>query len=161
VAESVTAVNGVLVWGTPKGHSRRWISVPRFVMQAVAEHIAGKAQDELVFRSSSGAVLRASNFRHDVWDHAVHSAGLDGLVPHSLRHTAASLAIAAGADVKVIQQVLGHKSATMTLDLYGHVFDNRLDEVAERLDAAARTSGNLYSIPTTAAVVDLAQRRRG
>jgi integrase len=41
--------------------------------------------------------------------------------PHELRHTAASLAIAAGAHVKVVQTMLRHKSATMTLDLYGHL----------------------------------------
>ena len=61
-----------------------------------------------------------------------------GLHPHALRHTAASLAIASGANVKVVQQMLGHKSATMTLDLYGHLFPDQLDEVADRLDAAAR-----------------------
>jgi Phage integrase family len=76
-----------------------------------------------------------------------------------LRHTAASLATASGADVKVVQQMLGHKSATMTLDLYGHLFEDRLDEVADRLDAAARAAGMLYSVPTTGTVVDLAQRR--
>jgi hypothetical protein len=48
----------------------------------------------------------------------------------------ASLAIAAGADVKVVQQMLGHKSATMTLDLYGHLFPDRLDTVADAMDAA-------------------------
>ena len=53
-----------------------------------------------------------------------------------LRRTAASLAIAAGADVKVVQQMLGHKSATMTLDLYGHLFPDRLDTVADAMDAA-------------------------
>jgi integrase len=62
---------------------------------------------------------------------------MSGLHPHELRHTAASLAIAAGADVKVVQKMLGHKSATMTLDQYGHLFDDRLDDVADRLDAAA------------------------
>ncbi|MGH3495325.1 MAG: tyrosine-type recombinase/integrase, partial [Sciscionella sp.] len=148
IAESVTAVNGSLVWGTPKGHSRRWVSVPRFVAEALAEHIAGKPPDELVFTSSNGAVLRASNFRRDVWDHAVTTADLHGVVPHGLRHTAASLAIAAGADVKVVQQMLGHKSATMTLDLYGHLFENRLDEVADRLDSAARASADVYPLCT-------------
>ena len=58
------------------------------------------------------------------------------LYPHELRHTAASLAIASGADVKVVQQMLGHGSATMTLDTYGHLFENRLDEVADAMDAA-------------------------
>ncbi len=56
--------------------------------------------------------------------------------PHELRHTAASLAIAAGADVKVVQRMLGHKSATMTLDLYGHLFTDRLDTIADALDVA-------------------------
>ena len=68
---------------------------------------------------------------------AVVAAGFDvaGLTPHKLRHTAASLAIAAGADVKVIQQMLGHSDAAMTLNIYGHLFPDRLDEVADVLDA--------------------------
>jgi integrase len=93
-----------------------------------------------VFTTPQGDVLRASNFRRDVFTPAARQVGLDGLVPHTLRHTAASLAIAASADVKVVQQMLGHKSATMTLDLYGHLFDDRLDEVAGALDAAARAT---------------------
>lgn len=50
-----------------------------------------------------------------------------GFHSHMLRHTAASLTAAAGADVKVVQSMLGHKSATLTLDLYGHLFGDRLD----------------------------------
>jgi integrase len=38
--------------------------------------------------------------------------------------------------VKVVQQMLGHESATMTLDLYGHLFPDRLDVVADAMDAA-------------------------
>lgn len=49
------------------------------------------------------------------------------------------MAIASGANIKVVQQMLGHKSATMTLDLYGHLFPDQLDEVADRMDAAARS----------------------
>ena len=59
---------------------------------------------------------------------------LPGFHPHELRHTAASLAIASGADINVVQLMLGHKSATMTWNLYGHLFPNRLQEVAETLD---------------------------
>ena len=62
--------------------------------------------------------------------------GIPDLHPHQLRHTAASLAIASGADVKVVQQMLGHASATMTLDTYGHLFEDRLDEVGDALDRA-------------------------
>src|SRR3954453_13919428 len=62
----------------------------------------------------------------------------EGLVPHELRHTAASLAIASGASIKGVQSMLGHASAAMTLDRYGHLFGDELDAVADRLDAAAR-----------------------
>jgi hypothetical protein len=55
---------------------------------------------------------------------------------HELRHTAASLAVQAGANVKLIQQMLGHASAAMTLDVYAGLFADNLDEVADRLDQA-------------------------
>jgi integrase len=47
-----------------------------------------------------------------------------------LRHTAASLAISAGANPKVVQRMLGHASAAMTLDVYADLFDTDLDSVA-------------------------------
>jgi len=65
---------------------------------------------------------------------------------HELRHTAASVAIASGADVKVVQQMLGHASAAMTLDQYGHLFGDRLDDVADRM-AAARQSAVARVLP--------------
>ena len=83
-----------------------------------------------------GGALRATVFRPAAFDEAAASIGLAGLNPHELRHTAASLAIAAGADVKVVQQMRGHASAAMTLDQYGHLFGDRLDQVAEAMDAA-------------------------
>jgi integrase len=53
---------------------------------------------------------------------------------HALRHTAASLAISAGANPKVVQRMLGHASAAMTLNVYADLFDSDLDRVAERLE---------------------------
>jgi integrase len=54
--------------------------------------------------------------------------------PHDLRHTAASLAVSSGANVKAVQRMLGHKSAAMTLDTYADLFEDDLDEVAMRLN---------------------------
>ncbi|WP_315072226.1 tyrosine-type recombinase/integrase [uncultured Microbacterium sp.] len=54
---------------------------------------------------------------------------------HDLRHVAATDAIAAGADVKLVQLMLGHKDATETLNTYSHLWPNRVDEV---IDAVAR-----------------------
>lgn len=73
---------------------------------------------------------------------------------HDLRHTCASLAIAAGADVKVLQRMLGHASAALTLDRYGHLLPGQAESVAERLDALARAAepvrlADVASIGTT------------
>ncbi|GAA2178476.1 hypothetical protein GCM10009785_01190 [Brooklawnia cerclae] len=88
-----------------------------------------------LFPASRGGRLDVHNWRMRAFRPAASRAGLDGLRIHDLRHTAASLAIASGADVKAVQRMLGHKSAAMTLDLYGHLFDKGLDDVAARLDA--------------------------
>ena len=118
ITESVTEVRGRAVFSTPKTHQSRSVPTPRFVVDDLAAHVAGRASDEFVFSASRGGVLRARNFRRAGFEPAVAAAGLAPLTPHALRHTAASLAIAAGANVKVVQTMLGHKSATMTLDLY-------------------------------------------
>jgi len=137
IAESVTEVSKRgLVWGTPKGHERRDVPIPRFLVDDLARHVAGRPADALVFPAPQGGVLRVRNFRRVALDPAASVIGVPELHPHALRHTAASLAIASGADVKVVQQMLGHKSATMTLDLYGHLFGDRLDVVADAMDAA-------------------------
>ena len=86
--------------------------------------------------------MRSRTFQRAVFDEASEAAGRDDLTPHALRHTAASPAIAAGADVKVVQQMLGHKSATMTLDLYGHLFPDRLGAVADAMDQARTVALN-------------------
>jgi integrase len=66
----------------------------------------------------------------------VAGSGLDvpGLVIHSLRHTYASLSIAAGATVKTLQSAMGHKDATETLNIYADLWPEQLDEVSDALD---------------------------
>jgi integrase len=137
VAESVTLVRGVQTWGTPKGHERREVPIPRFLIDELATHVAGKQRDGLVFTGEKGGALRAQVFQRSVLSAAAERLDLNGLHPHELRHTAASLAIASGATIKVVQQMLGHKSATMTLDLYGHLYADQLDELGDRLHDAA------------------------
>ena len=56
---------------------------------------------------------------------------------HDLRHTAASLAISSGANIKAVQQMLGHKTAAVTLDTYAGLFES--DRVA-----TAEGVGRLY-----------------
>ena len=67
--------------------------------------------------------------------------------------------------MKVVQQMLGHKSAVMTLDQYGHLFGDRLDIVADAMDTArAAALGSVasggYPVGTGAAVVELNSGRK-
>ncbi len=140
IVESVTLVRGVATWGAPKGHDRREVPIPRFLIDELAQHVSGKKPTDLVFTGVKGGPLRSQMFQGAALTTAATRIGAPGLTPHKLRHTAASLAIASGANVKVVQTMLGHKSATMTLDLYGHLFADQLDEVADALDAARTLS---------------------
>jgi integrase len=159
IVESVTLVNGMHTWGTPKGHERREVPIPAFLIGELATHVAGRSHDDLVFPGvRGGGALRAPVFRRAAFDRAAASIGMPGLHPHELRHTAASLAIASGADVKVVQTMLGHASAAMTLDQYGHLFGDRLDEVADAM-AAARAAAVAQALPQRI-VVDLDAVRR-
>jgi integrase len=78
--------------------------------------VVNRPKDELAFPSPQGAVLRNRNARAAWFDEATGTIGEPGLTPHELRHTAASLAISAGANVTAVQRMLGHASAAMTLD---------------------------------------------
>jgi integrase len=125
-----------MTFGPTKGHERREVPLPRFLVDDLARHVAGCKSDDLVFTGQRGAVMRSGTFRRAALSEAAKALGIPGFHPHALRHTAASLAIASGADIKVVQQMLGHKSAVMTLDQYGHLFGDRLDVVADAMDAA-------------------------
>ena len=121
----------------------RSVPIPGTVAEALDHHLAhyaGPVPRGHVFTAPEGGTLDASTFRDRYWLPAVAAAGLEHLRVHDLRHTTASLAIGAGADVKVVQSMLGHASAAMTLDRYGHLLPSAAADVAERLDEMARTA---------------------
>ncbi|WP_134661658.1 MULTISPECIES: site-specific integrase [unclassified Amycolatopsis] len=136
IAVTFTEVGGVQHEVLPKTGKKRTVSIPASLVPLLKPLKEDRADTELLFTTKRGDSLRSHNWRTREFNAAVHAAGLevDGLTPHKLRHTAASLAIAAGADVKVVQQMLGHADASMTLNIYGHLWPDRLDEVADALD---------------------------
>lgn len=125
-----------MTFGPTKGHGRREVPLSRFLLDDLSRHVAGREPEDLLFTGGRGAVMRSQTFQRAALTEAATRLGVPGFHPHELRHTAASLAIASGADIKVVQEMLGHKSATMTYDLYGHLFPDRLDVVADAMDAA-------------------------
>jgi integrase len=137
--------SGKLVWGDTKTHKPRSVPFPASLADELSALMVGKSRDDLVFANTRGNVLRGSNFRTRHFGPAVAKCQKDDetfptITPHDLRHTAASLAISAGANVKAVQRMLGHAKASMTLDVYADLFDDDLDVVADRLDTAIKTS---------------------
>ncbi len=132
----------------PKGKSRRVVAVPAFVLDQLPK---GGDPDTLLFPDSRGGFMRANNVRRRWWNRAVTAAGIypkpddeddaeswSPFTPHELRHTAASLAIQAGANIKAVQNMLGHKSAALTLDRYGHLYPSDVDAVGTAIDSLLR-----------------------
>ncbi|MCU1615127.1 MAG: Site-specific recombinase XerD [Frankiales bacterium] len=111
--------------------------VPRSLLEPPTVLVAGRDQNELLFARPGGRMLRIGNFRRRVFDEAARHAGL---TPHERRHTAARIAVSAGANVKAVHRLLGHASAAMTLDVYSDLFDDDLTALADRMDAAARAA---------------------
>jgi integrase len=104
---------------------------------AVAAMLAPGADDALLFPDSAGGWMRASNARRRWWAKAFADAGSPAdFKLHELRHTAASLAIGSGANIKALQNMLGHASAGLTLDRYGHLYDPDVDTVGHAINEA-------------------------
>ncbi|KUI37600.1 integrase [Mycobacterium sp. IS-1496] len=135
---AVTVNNRVHV-GTLKSGEHRTVALAGFVVDELAATCRGKAREDLIWSSRTGDYLGPPS-SHDSWlSGAVDRCRrADKTFPrvtaHALRHTAASLAISSGANVKVVQRMLGHASAAMTLDVYADLFDSDLTAVADKLD---------------------------
>ena len=152
IEESVTEVNGRLVWSAPKDHQRRSVPYPTFMDADIAERMTGKGPSDLLFTTDAGTPVRVRNMRRDWFDLAAHVAGVEGLTPHELRHTAASLAVSAGANVLALQRMLGHEKPSTTLDVYSDLFDEDLDAVADAL-TSARARALADSVRTESPIV--------
>jgi integrase len=124
----------------------RSVPIPDFLAERLGRRVIGKEEADLLFTSALGVALGGGNFRRRVSQPAVDRCRAADptspvITPHDLRHTAASLAVSAGAHVKAVQRMLGHASAAMTRDVYADLFDDDLNPVAAALDARARAVG--------------------
>ncbi|MDT5007924.1 MAG: hypothetical protein QOJ24_5100, partial [Mycobacterium sp.] len=141
VVRSVTLVEGRFEIGSPKSAKGRTVSLPQFV----ADLLTPGDPECLVFPDSEGGYMRGTNVRRRWWSQAVAAAQVcprtvgDSVVYdfklHELRHTAASLAIQAGANIKALQNMLGHESAGLTLDRYGHLYGSDVEAVGVAINA--------------------------
>lgn len=148
VVRSVGEVKGVLTYGPPKNGKKRTVPMPKALFSMIEPMLEDGPLDGNLFSTSTGFVLRLGTWRTRVFNKALKSINsrrlaegrpeFPAITPHDLRHTAASLAVQSGANVKVVQRMLGHASAAITLDVYADLFDSDLDEVATRMDELIR-----------------------
>jgi integrase len=92
--------------------------------------LIGKAKKDLVFTNSVGRPISISNFTKRIFKPAIKESGIPRITPHDLRHTAASNAIAAGANVLVVANMLGHSDPSITLKRYAHLFTKDQEQLA-------------------------------
>jgi integrase len=117
------------------GASHRVVPVAQETIDLLAAHLSEFPAGELglIFTSERGPI------RLNTMEGVLLEARTEAKVTahfHAIRHTYASILIAAGANVKVVQERLGHKSAALTLDTYSHLFDDQHDATRDMMSAA-------------------------
>jgi integrase len=132
--------------GRPKGKKIKPLRLPAVVLDALARHrlkqaeerrLAGsawKGDGNYVFTSTVGTPLEQRRLDRE-FKLLCEAAGLRRIRFHDLRHSAASMLIAQGVHPKAIQELLRHSSIQLTMDTYGHLFDEMQRETADKMDA--------------------------
>jgi len=143
IRRSVEEVKGHLHVGETKPGDDRTITLPRAVavdLEDRCEQIACEP-DALIFGNRQGRHRRYRVFMRDSWLPAAEEAGIS-VTPHDLRATCASLLIDAGASVKDVQALLGHKDEMTTLALYARVRPGKSENLAKKMDQLLDEAGS-------------------
>jgi integrase len=122
---------GIVVSEPKTSKSRRKISLPTFVIVALEQHrlyqqtLREKAGDkwremDVVFSNIYGGYMEAANL-HEAFKKILKEAELPDIRFHDLRHSAATILLGMGIHPKIVQELLGHSSISITLDTYSHV----------------------------------------
>jgi integrase len=135
-------------FGKPKTKlGARAVALPSITVEALKEHRKRQAAEklaaepdtytdhDLIFATSSGAPLAQTDLRRRHFLPILERAGLPKIRVYDLRHTAATLLLAAGEHPKVVSERLGHATITLTLDTYSHVLPDMQEPAAEKLEA--------------------------
>jgi integrase len=145
VRRSITQVGGKLVEGNPKSAAgRRSVPIPQRVIPILTRRVSGRLPGQPAITSPNGSLLGLENWKRSTrWRTAIVDIGRPSLRVHDLRHTYASLARRAGADLRLLQKTMGHASITVTAHIYADLYDDELDDVASALDALDDARGDL------------------
>jgi len=134
---------------TKTAKSRRVLAAPEAVIAALRRHRARQAQErltpgpdwhdgDLVFTTELGTPLDPRNLIRS-YKRILKNEKMRSVSFHTLRHSAASLLLAQGVELRTIMEILGHSSIALTANLYSHVLDNLKREAADKMDALLAT----------------------
>jgi integrase len=126
------------------------ISLPEFLLEMLKEHrtqqlerskTAARWEDhDLVFPNLSGSYLHPGHMG-EAFRKLLKEAGLPKIHFHDLRHSAASILLCMGVNVKVIQELLGHSDISITLRTYSHLLPSQQQEVVKTWNEVFREDG--------------------
>jgi integrase len=143
IEQALEQCNGkaIAIKGPKTEAGRRTISLPANLVAELRAHRKAQAEQRLALglgRDDDGTVLQSLEGTplspgavSKAWERA-----MCGCTLHSLRHTHASMLIAAGVDIITVSRRLGHASASITLDVYGHLVHGADDRAAQVMESA-------------------------
>lgn len=131
----------LVIMQTKTKRSQRRIALTSLACDALRKHHARQLEErlalgpewqdkDLVFPNSIGNLYSLGNFHTRVFWPLIEKAGLPRIRFHDLRHTAATLLLLQGVHAKVVSEMLGHSSITITLDRYSHVLPDMQRDAA-------------------------------
>ena len=134
-------LKGEKILGQTKTHQSRTVPFTKELIPALTELIQSRPAQSHLFQMPFEGVLDYNNFMSRIFRPAVKRVGFDGVGFHSLRHTTASLLISQGTPITTVAGILGHASTQMTLDVYGHLYEDDSAKYVDRLGDSIFNSG--------------------
>jgi integrase len=136
-----TGERGEKIIGPTKTHQSRTVPFTKDLIAEISQLIESKSAESPLFQMQGSGVLDYNNFMSRVFRPAVARTGLTEVGFHTLRHTAASLLISNGAPITAVAGILGHASTHMTLNVYGHLYEDDANKYMDRLGDSLFNSG--------------------
>jgi integrase len=134
-------LRGEKILGQTKTHQARTVPVTKELIPALAELIQSRPAESHLFQMPFDGVLDYNNFMSRIFRPAVKRVGYPGVGFHNLRHTTASLLISQGTPITTVAGILGHASTQMTLDVYGHLYEDDSTKYIDRLGDSLFNTG--------------------
>src|SRR5215217_5959066 len=150
VRRTLTHADKAFVLGEPKTkNSRRTIRLTKGTISALQAHLSRQLEETeemgslyqpggLIFATEAGTIINPSNLRNRSLKPLLKRAGLPPIRFHDLRHTCATLLLSKNINPKVVSEMLGHSSISITLDIYSHLLPDMQEKAAQTLVEALR-----------------------